>query len=676
MDTGTTPVEVFGGSAPDTPVANIVVDDPNSNDKFDIELTDASDGAFKIVGNQLQVRDTDALDAKDPHTISIVARDLEDQSVSLSNFAIDIIPNERPTTSDSSVSAGNAPTYTFMESDFPFSDADIGDSFQAVEIPTTPAEGDLFVDDNDNGSLDPGELIQVNVRDVVTVDEISNGRMKYVAIGSFTGSETFAFAVGEGKAFSQPATMTVNDVDADESPVAVDDDFAMTEGNGLVGNLLDDNGNGADSDAEGSPLSVSFAEDADGGDLVIDGSTANILPSGAELILDASGVLTYNASGELLSGDTLTDTFTYRVTDGTSTGAPASVTIEVTGANNAPTITTNAGLTVIEGLAETIGPDALSADDPDDGATGLVYTLVTLPGNGNLELSGSALAQGDTFTQADIENGRIRYRHDGSSTTSDALGLELSDGGEDGAGTANATFAIAVLSDSDDDGLPDGQDPNPDNTDTDGDGIPDGADVDVDGDGTPDNGTDTDGDGINDTGDVDQSGGTDTDGDGIDDANDPIDNDADADNDGLPDAVDPDSNNPDTDGDGIPDGADVDADGDGTPDNGTDTDGDGINDTADTDTAGGSDADGDGINDANDPIDDNADADNDGLPDAVDPDSNNPDADGDGIPDGADVDADGDGTPDNGTDTDGDGINDTADTDTDGRQRLRRRRHQ
>ena len=97
------------------------------------------------------------------------------------------------------------------------------------------------------------------------------------------------------------------------------------------------------------------------------------------------------------------------------------------------------------------------------------------------------------------------------------------------------------------------------NPDTDGDGIPDGADVDVDGDGTNDNGTDTDGDGINDNSDADVDGdgtddnGTDSDGDGITDSEDTVDDSADSDNDGLPDALDEDDNNIDTDGDGIPD---------------------------------------------------------------------------------------------------------------------------
>lgn len=83
--------------------------------------------------------------------------------------------------------------------------------------------------------------------------------------------------------------------------------------------------------------------------------------------------------------------------------------------------------------------------------------------------------------------------------------------------------------DSDGDGAPDGDDPDPTNPDFDGDGIPDGEDPDRDGDGAPDS-PGTGGNG---------GGGS---------------------------GMDPDPNNPDTDGDGIPDGQDTDADGNGVED--------------------------------------------------------------------------------------------------------------
>lgn len=146
-------------------------------------------------------------------------------------------------------------------------------------------------------------------------------------------------------------------------------------------------------------------------------------------------------------------------------------------------------------------------------------------------------------------------------------------------------------------------DGNPDNgTDTDGDGINDASDVDVNGDGTPDNGTDADGDGINDASDT-IDNRQDADSDGLPDAVDPDDDNFDIDGDGIPDGADVDvdgdgipDNGTDTDGDGINDASDVDVDGDGTPDNGTDTDGDGISESRDT-IDNNLDTDSDGVSD-------------------------------------------------------------------------------
>ncbi|WGK69690.1 hypothetical protein P0082_02160 [Candidatus Haliotispira prima] len=249
----------------------------------------------------------------------------------------------------------------------------------------------------------------------------------------------------------------------------------------------------------------------------------------------------------------------------------------------------------------------------------------------------------------------------------DVNGDGINDNGKDtdGDGTNDANDPINNRSDKDKDGLDDAQDPNDNNWDTDGDGIPDGADVDVNGDGIPDNGKDTDGDGINDRLDKDQNPGkADADGNGMIDVLEVVKSSRDADKDGLPDAQDPNDNNPDTDGDGIPDGVDVDVNGDGIPDNGTDADGDGINDKGDLDqNPGKTDTDGDNIIDDVDTINRLVDTDKDSLPDTIDPNNKNWDTDGDNIPDGADVDVNGDGTPDNGKDTDGDGINDRSDRD-------------
>lgn len=340
-------------------------------------------------------------------------------------------------------------------------------------------------------------------------------------------------------------------------------------------------------------------------------------------------------------------TYSLSAADGTghTTGPSAGEVTYFPADDNNPTISGTPATTVPATIAYSFTPTASDAD-VGVGST-LTFSITNKPSWATFDtttgqLSGTP-APGDIGSYSNII---IRVSDDGGLTH-----VSLS------------AFSITVtaIPDSDGDGLRDDRDPNDVNVDSDGDGIPDGADVDVDGNGTPDNGTDSDGDGINDASDVDQGGGGDADGDGIADASDPVDDRADADHDGLPDAIDPNDSNGDTDGDGIPDGADADVNGDGTRDNGTDSDGDGVNNVADADSnPGESDTDGDGVIDGYD-----MDIDGDGTDNIS---EGSGDSDGDGVPDDRDIDNDGDGIPDivEGTsDADGDGIPNFRDTDSD-----------
>jgi parallel beta-helix repeat protein len=70
----------------------------------------------------------------------------------------------------------------------------------------------------------------------------------------------------------------------------------------------------------------------------------------------------------------------------------------------------------------------------------LVYTLTTDVGNGELRLSGTLLAASDTFTQEDVDLGRVTYDHNGSQTTSDLFLFSVTDGTT----TLNDQFDFAV----------------------------------------------------------------------------------------------------------------------------------------------------------------------------------------------------------------------------------------
>ncbi|MHC4876591.1 MAG: cadherin-like domain-containing protein, partial [Planctomycetota bacterium] len=121
--------------------------------------------------------------------------------------------------------------------------------------------------------------------------------------------------------------------------------------------------------------------------------------------------------------------------------------------NDGPTQSANAGVTVNEGqLANGIGQSGLEFTDTNSGASNVTFTLDSVPANGTLYLDtngndqpdGAAeiLAAAETFTQADINAGLLKYDHDGGDATSESFQFDLTDAL--GNATNGQTFSITV----------------------------------------------------------------------------------------------------------------------------------------------------------------------------------------------------------------------------------------
>ncbi|MGB7324303.1 MAG: tandem-95 repeat protein, partial [Rubripirellula sp.] len=124
----------------------------------------------------------------------------------------------------------------------------------------------------------------------------------------------------------------------------------------------------------------------------------------------------------------------------------AVLNLNTTEVNDAPTFATNTGITINEGGSFTFTNAMLNEGDPDDSGTGLTYRVSPSPKYGRVYLSGTALDGGDTFTQDDIDNGRVTYTHSGTERGSDPIRLILTDGDENGAGDAIANFVVTINS--------------------------------------------------------------------------------------------------------------------------------------------------------------------------------------------------------------------------------------
>ncbi|MBM0740212.1 pre-peptidase C-terminal domain-containing protein [Phormidium sp. CLA17] len=138
------------------------------------------------------------------------------------------------------------------------------------------------------------------------------------------------------------------------------------------------------------------------------------------------------------------DRFTFTVSDGTTTTAASTFEIFVLGVKGPPVLlTTNPSLTVNENDAFVLSNVELNISDVDSAPPFIRYTVGS-PTNGRLAVAGAPISAGGTFTQDDINNGRVTYRQNGSETTRDAFTFTFAD--ESGNTTEPLrTFSITVL---------------------------------------------------------------------------------------------------------------------------------------------------------------------------------------------------------------------------------------
>nr|XP_046247058.1 FRAS1-related extracellular matrix protein 1b isoform X2 [Scatophagus argus] len=115
------------------------------------------------------------------------------------------------------------------------------------------------------------------------------------------------------------------------------------------------------------------------------------------------------------SHDAEVDSFSFVVTNGdTSRSGSLHFTIEH-GDRIPPTLHRNTGLRLQDGSTETITADLLQLTDPDTAAANLSFVLTRPPRYGKLLLRGVPLSPPLSFTQTDVDELILAYRHDPSS---------------------------------------------------------------------------------------------------------------------------------------------------------------------------------------------------------------------------------------------------------------------
>ena len=238
----------------------------------------------------------------------------------------------------------------------------------------------------------------------------------YTPNANYNGSETLTYTVIDGNGGSDTATINITVNAVNDAPVAADDAFTGNEDAVITGNVLVDNGSGADSDADLDTLSVTAGTFA----------TTN----GSVTIL-ANGAFTYTPNANYNGADS----FSYTVLDGNGGSDTGLVNLTINAVNDAPVaaddaFTGNQDTTIIGNLLVNNG-NGVDSDVDGDPLSVVAGTFATT--NGSVTIAA---------------NGDFTYTPNAGYTGADSFGYTLQDGqGGSDTGLASLTINAAPSSD-------------------------------------------------------------------------------------------------------------------------------------------------------------------------------------------------------------------------------------
>jgi cysteine-rich repeat protein/VCBS repeat-containing protein len=201
----------------------------------------------------------------------------------------------------------------------------------------------------------------------------ADGSFDYTPDADFNGVDTFTYLItddGTPAETSVAVTVTITIDPVNDAPVAVDDPaYTVVEDNILTADGVAANPLGVldnDSDIDGDNLTVSLNSDVSNGILVLNGV----------------GTFTYTPNADFEG----VDSFTYLANDGNADSGITTVTITVTGVNDAPVTVDDTG-SVDEDLALNVVAPGVLANDTDAETDAFTAVLVDDVSNGSLTLN-------------------------------------------------------------------------------------------------------------------------------------------------------------------------------------------------------------------------------------------------------------------------------------------------
>ncbi len=210
----------------------------------------------------------------------------------------------------------------------PLNDAPIAKNDTITTTEDTPVLGSVAGNDSDpDGDRLVFKATRPPANGSLSFDP--DGSFSFVPNPGFVGTTTFEYEVCDADGLCDTATVTLNVTPLNDAPVARDDSGLTGESSTVVIDLLDN-----DWDPDSDPITVIEIN----GVSAVSGTTV-LLPSGAEVTLNADGTVSYNTNGQyedLRDGQSALDTFLYTITDGKGETSVAEAVIVINGENDAP----------------------------------------------------------------------------------------------------------------------------------------------------------------------------------------------------------------------------------------------------------------------------------------------------------------------------------------------------
>ena len=252
-----------------------------------------------------------------------------------------------------------------------------------------------------------------------------DGTFTYNPNADFNGLDRFSYTVSDGHGYTNSSTVVI--VDPIEDRLIVGDDFSETREDFSVSihNVLS---NDQDPDYLQDPFNnpdlqiISFDKGSHG-----------------QVSYDGLGNFTYYPDADYFG----TDHFSYTINTGDRRVDSGDIFVTVVPINDAPILETNKTLQILEGSMVTLDFNVLKLSDVDHDSSQVWITLTQLPENGQLTLEGESFNVGDRFSYLQMEEGFVRYQHDGGESQTDGFSFSVTDGF--GGEISDTPFQIQII---------------------------------------------------------------------------------------------------------------------------------------------------------------------------------------------------------------------------------------